>query len=96
MAELPGWDRDRLRTASDSDVAAARLLVYVRQFKSFLTRDLAREIEDLRVADQAGKNPKQAEAHDHKRRLEAIEDLKAAARLQAEIRTQLLLDPVHE
>lgn len=94
MAELPGWDRDRLRTASDGDVAAARWQVYVRQFKSFLSRDLKREIDDLRVADSG--DHKLQERHEHKRRLEAIEELKAAATLQAALRTRLGLEALSD
>lgn len=90
MAELPGWDRDRLRTASDSDVAAARWLVYVRQFKALLSRDIAAEIEDIRAADSG--DHKAQERHEHVRRLQAIEALKEAATLQAALRTRLGLE----
>lgn len=92
MAELRGWDRDRFRTAPPADVAAARVIAYARRWVPLLQRDIPSELEDLRIADQAEKNPRAAAAHEHKRRLMAMEDLKVMARMQAEIREALGLE----
>lgn len=91
MAELPGWTRDRLRTASPADVAAARLIVYVRRFDTFLGRDFRSEIAELEAAGL--KDPKQIERHERARRGRLREALTQAWKLQAAVRARLGLEP---
>lgn len=92
MLELPGWDRDRLRTAAPADVAAARLKVFVEKLDGLLTRDIPGEIDDLRIADS--KDAKAVERYAHMQRLRGIEALKELARDQARVREALGMDPV--
>lgn len=93
MAELPGWDRDRLRTAAPADVAAARLQVYVRQWRPLLLRDLKGEIEDLLFAVRKP-TPRQVEDHERRRRNVVLEDLKELVKLQSALRDRLGLEPL--
>lgn len=87
MAFLPGWDRDRLRTAAPADVAAARLIVYVTNLRDLLTRDFKGEIDDLNAANLT--DPKAYERYARARRNEMISALKRLTRSQATVREQL-------
>lgn len=94
MAELRGWDRERLQTAPDADVAAARWIVYARSWQRLLRRDITGEIDDLTFANASSSaDPKAVERRERQRRLRAIEGLKDLASLQSAIRVRLGLDP---
>lgn len=87
MAELPGWDRDRLAVAPPRDVEAARLLVYARARAPEIRRDLAGDITRLeRIDHPISKVTERAE------RSRAVEELRAAQRVQADLRALLELD----
>ena len=94
MAELPGWTRDRLAAARPADVAAARLIVYVRRFDSLLTRDFRSELAEVEAAGL--KDPKQVERHERARRGRLREALTQAWKLQAAIRERLGMQPLDE
>lgn len=92
MAELPGWDRDRLRTAAPTDVQVARLITYVRHWRWLLTRDLGAELEDLHFANRKA-SAREVESRERKLRNVRIEELKELARVQAGVRERLGLEP---
>jgi hypothetical protein len=54
MAELPGWDRDRLATADPRDLQAARWLVYARARAPEIRVDYDSRIESLELAGKDG------------------------------------------
>lgn len=87
MAELPGWDRARLRRAAPADVAAARLLVFAREAKPVLVRDFKAELEDLQE-----RSPRDQERYERRRRARGREELVAAMKLQDALRRMLLLE----
>ncbi len=91
MAELPGWNRDRLATAPPRDVEAARLLVYARARGPEIRRDIKGDIERI---ERMGNTPNKAqEAMD---RMHAIRDLTEAQRHQADLRRLLGLDDAED
>ena len=94
MAELPGWTRQRLATADPRDVAAARLMVYARQFRDVLTKDFRQEIAD--VDESAIENPEAIKRRDRARRARLKEALTQAWRLQAQVRKRLGMEPLDE
>jgi hypothetical protein len=88
MAELPGWDRARLDTAPEPDVAAARLIVFAREVKPLLQRDFAAEIDELKE-----RSPREQEIHDKRMRAKARDQLVIGWRGQTALRKLLLLEP---
>ncbi len=91
MAELPGWDRDRLAVAPASDVEAARMLVYARARAPEIRRDIAGDIERIK---RIGRTPNKAQ--DALDRMEAIRELAEAQRHQSDLRRVLELDEPDE
>lgn len=89
MAELPGWDRDRLALASPRDVAAARLIVFARKVEPIVSEDFAGKRRELAMAKMTADRRAREEAN---LRLEADRRLAKAQALQAEIRKSLELD----
>jgi len=89
MAELPGWDRDRLATAPGADVEAARWLVYARELRPEVTFNYPAHIRAAEVEAMTGHRREREIAADRKRQLEA---LRAGQRQQADMREGLLLD----
>jgi hypothetical protein len=91
MAELPGWDRDRLRTAEPADVEAARTIAYGRAWRPFLAIDFEAQIYELETAGEKV-NPVQVRS----RRRERAAVLRRQQKIQAEMRKLLELDVVDE
>ncbi len=89
MAELPGWDRHRLRTADPVDVEAARLIAFTRSVRPLLERDIDHEITQLMRADM---KPEARERLEKTDRARAREGLRQLAKDQASLRRFLLLD----
>jgi hypothetical protein len=93
MAELPGWDRDRLALALPADVDAARWRVFADRLMPLATGDFRGQREALAMHDLKGPALERAE---RRARLEAIEALKAAERAQVDTREVLMLDDEDE
>lgn len=103
MAELPGWDRGRLATASAQDLEAARWIVYARAWTPTVRQNIDAQIEGLEGDIRAGEISKltgdshrvaaarQVDAGIRRLR-ELIEDLRGAKGHQADIRRTLELD----
>lgn len=89
MAELPGWDRTRLGTAAEADVAAARWQIYARVVAPEVTVDYEAKIHDAEVAGMKGKQYDAVVADDRKK---AIRAWRAAQPEQRRLRRLLLLD----
>ena len=89
MAELPGWDRDRLAIAPEADVEAARWMVYATVLKSEIAFDYPGAIRQAELAMMSAKGREREEGHDRKRHLEL---LRQNQRVQAGLRKNLLLD----
>jgi hypothetical protein len=87
MAELPGWDRERLATARPADVAAARVIVYARRVQPLLAVDVPSRIRDIERMDRpASRATARAE------RARDVERLRELERTQVELRKVLDLD----
>jgi hypothetical protein len=93
MAELPGWDRDRLATADERDVVAARLLVYARARAPEIRRDLASQIRQLELSAMS---PAAARVAIGRERDSDLRALRQAKQAQTELRAVLELDDVDE
>lgn len=93
MAELPGWDRDRLAIAEPADVAAARLVVFARRAKPILVEDYDLRLRELALTDMTGSRRERAE---RSLRAEARQRLEQARTLQADLRRRLELDAPDE
>lgn len=93
MAELPGWDRGRLATADDRDVAAARLLVYARARAPEIRRDIASQIRQLELSAMSPAAAKVAMGRERDGDLRALRQAKES---QAALRVVLELDDVDE
>lgn len=89
MAELPGWDRDRLATADPRDVAAARHLIFARVLAPVIRRNFPGEIRELELK-MPGRRHSEAEVRSELKR--SIEELRAGERRQATFRELLGLD----
>lgn len=87
MAELPGWDRDRLALAPERDVEAARLFVYARERAPEVRRDIKGDIERIQ---RMGRAPNKAQ--DAMDRMHAIRELTEAQGHQDDLRRALDLD----
>lgn len=89
MAELPGWDRDRLRTADPADVMAARWIVYGRSWAEFLGIPFS---ERIREAELDGLKGPRREAAMNAINRDRLRNLKKGMKHQAQVRQLLELD----
>ncbi len=89
MAGLPGWDRDRLATAPEADVEAARWQIYAAKVEPQINTDYPGLIRKLELADMSAKSREQAEKAQVRRDKET---LRAGERRQADLRKALMLD----
>lgn len=89
MAELPGWDRDRLASSPGSDVEAARWQIYARVVEPQISIDYPEAIRRRELSEMSARS----RAREEKAQLgRDKETLRTGQRNQAELRKALLLD----